>query len=128
MLLFYHLLKLVIILCFLSEFYSITIVVSLNSMELKAQLYIDSNRSQLAYYLFLDIRILKGIRVINQDWIIFNPILVRLEIIRSSSDRSRYHIIDSLWINSSWDNPTNKCNCMRCPSINSNILWLLFSL
>jgi len=69
----------------------------------KSKLNIHSQCSEMVHHNFLNIDVLKSVRVIDQLSFILNSVLIFLKSASPPSIGSRTNIIDSLWLNSSAD-------------------------
>ena len=125
-LLLYQLLEVFIVISFLAEFNALARF-SNDLIEFKSKLDINSDGSQVIYDNLLDINVFKSIGIVNELGLVLDSLLIRFEVLSSSAIWAWRNVIDSLRRNTSWNESTNKCDCMWGAAINGDVLWLLLS-
>lgn len=76
---------------------------------------------------FLNVDVLKSIRVADQLSLIVDPFLVGFKRVSSSSVRAWTHVMDSFWCNASCNESADECNGVWSSTIDGDILWFLDS-
>lgn len=75
----------------------------------------------------LHIDVLEGIRIVYQLRLVIYPFLVALEGTGPSAIGTRTDIVDTLRGHSTSDETTDEGNCMRCATVDGDILWFFDS-
>jgi hypothetical protein len=122
----YHFLELFVVVGFLSKPYSLERV-AIKFKELKSQLYVNANMSHVVYHYFLYVQVFKSIRVSDQLRLVVDPLLVRLKFLGTTTVAARAYVIDTLWGHSSGDQAVDKCDSMRGPAVNCDVLRLFLA-